>query len=152
MVKTPEKSELSLNPEKYKVSEKSKENKSVLNVKEMDRKVKEANEARKDEANKDEKINSLKNELDNNFKNIEESEDGYLKKTGRAALKVGKAGSWPIRASLAVATDTALSSVRAGWKFIKKMGWGILTGRPPSAGEMWKDILAEFKEDNNKNK
>ncbi len=83
-------------------------------------------------------------------------ERSYVRRAGRATLEAGKmgakAGFWSLRAPLAIATDTAWSSLKASWEFIKKMGWGILTLHPPSAGAMWKDIREKFKEDKKENK
>ena len=59
--------------------------------------------------------------------------------------KMGAKGSAKtVSGTLGILTDTAWSSAKAGWKFIKKMGWGLLTLHPPGAKETWKEVSEEF--------
>lgn len=53
--------------------------------------------------------------------------------------------------SSGVLLDTAWFTIKKSWKFLKKMGWGIITGHPPSASQMWEDMRKDDK-DGNKSK
>ncbi len=174
MAKSKEKKEASINPENQ---DRQNPDNSTADSAYMAEKSKEADKARKAEENKGGEIEYWRNEFKKawpaesikkvgkvlkkatptNIKEGAKALPSYAWEGTKSTAKASPRYAWEgiketALATSGILTDTAWKGVKASWKFVKKMAWGIVTLNPPKAKDMYKEIRSAFNEEEKKEK